>query len=101
MLLRFCSVHLHDVNMYPRMIPATSQVYIDFTFSHTEDQFFFLFPFLSILIFAALTLNTHQDRVMSRTGQKSYHTKATGLAAETAIKHTADVNLKLYGSCFW
>ncbi|OQE96260.1 hypothetical protein PENNAL_c0001G00160 [Penicillium nalgiovense] len=40
------------------------------------------------------------DRVMSRTGQKSYHTKATGLAAETAIKHTADVNLKLYGSCF-
>jgi glutathione S-transferase len=37
---------------------------------------------------------------MSRAGQKSYHTKATGLAAETAIKHSADVNLKLYGSCF-
>ncbi|KAJ5505714.1 Glutathione S-transferase/chloride channel C-terminal [Penicillium expansum] len=43
---------------------------------------------------------TRSDRVMSRTGQKSYHTKATGLAAETAIKHSADVNLKLYGSCF-
>ncbi|KAJ5823345.1 Glutathione S-transferase/chloride channel C-terminal [Penicillium robsamsonii] len=43
---------------------------------------------------------TRADRVMSRTGQKSYHTKATGLAAETAIKHSADVNLKLYGSCF-
>ncbi|CAG7936171.1 unnamed protein product [Penicillium nalgiovense] len=61
---------------------------------------FVLFICTTILIFAALTLNTHQDRVMSRTGQKSYHTKATGLAAETAIKHTADVNLKLYGSCF-
>ncbi|KAJ5440907.1 Glutathione S-transferase/chloride channel C-terminal [Penicillium cf. griseofulvum] len=43
---------------------------------------------------------TRADRVMSRPGQKSYHTKATGLAAETAIKHSADVNLKLYGSCF-
>ncbi|QQK45955.1 Glutathione transferase, putative [Penicillium digitatum] len=43
---------------------------------------------------------TRADRVMSQTGQKSYHTKATGLAAETAIKHSADVNLKLYGSCF-
>ncbi|KAJ5700337.1 hypothetical protein N7536_003350 [Penicillium majusculum] len=43
---------------------------------------------------------TRTDRVMSRTGQKSYHTKATGLAAETAIKHSADVNLKLFGSCF-
>ncbi|KAJ5781543.1 Glutathione S-transferase/chloride channel C-terminal [Penicillium psychrosexuale] len=43
---------------------------------------------------------TRADRVMSRTGQKSYHTKATGLAAETAIKHSADVNLKLFGSCF-
>jgi len=37
---------------------------------------------------------------MSRAGQKSYHTKATGLAAETAIKHSADNNLKLFGSCF-
>ncbi|KAJ5138601.1 Glutathione S-transferase/chloride channel C-terminal [Penicillium bovifimosum] len=43
---------------------------------------------------------TRADRVMSRPGQKSYHTKATGLAAETAIKHSAEVNLKLYGSCF-
>ncbi|KAJ5779511.1 Glutathione S-transferase/chloride channel C-terminal [Penicillium paradoxum] len=43
---------------------------------------------------------TKVDRVMSRPGQKSYHTKATGLAAETVIKHSPDVNLKLYGSCF-
>lgn len=38
---------------------------------------------------------------MAQAGQKSYHTKATGLAAETVIKHSAEVNLKLYGSCFW
>lgn len=33
--------------------------------------------------------------------QKSYHTKATGLAATTAVNHSAENNLKLYGSCFW
>jgi hypothetical protein len=33
--------------------------------------------------------------------QKSYHTKATGLAAETVDKHSAESKLKLYGSCFW
>jgi hypothetical protein len=54
MLILFCSY----VQTCPRMIPPTSQVYIDFTFSHVEDQFFFLFPFLSILNFAALTPNT-------------------------------------------
>jgi hypothetical protein len=33
--------------------------------------------------------------------QKSYHTQATGLAAATAINHSAESNLKLFGSCFW
>lgn len=33
--------------------------------------------------------------------QKSYHTKATGEAAATALSHSAETNLKLYGSCFW
>lgn len=33
--------------------------------------------------------------------QKSYHTKATGLAAGTALNHSGENNLKLYGSCFW
>ncbi|KAJ5899047.1 hypothetical protein N7495_003791 [Penicillium taxi] len=33
-------------------------------------------------------------------GLKSYHTRATGLAANTAIKHSAESSLKLYGSCF-
>jgi hypothetical protein len=37
----------------------------------------------------------------SARGQKSYHTKATGLAAETVDKRSAESNLKLYGSCFW
>lgn len=32
--------------------------------------------------------------------QKSYHTKATGPAAATALNHSAETNLKLYGSCF-
>ncbi|KAJ5305083.1 uncharacterized protein N7443_004743 [Penicillium atrosanguineum] len=32
--------------------------------------------------------------------QKSYHTKATGLAAATAISHSVESNLKLFGSCF-
>ncbi|RAH86907.1 glutathione S-transferase [Aspergillus japonicus CBS 114.51] len=32
--------------------------------------------------------------------QKSYHTKATGLAAETVADHSADNDLKLFGSCF-
>ncbi|OOQ91024.1 glutathione transferase [Penicillium brasilianum] len=39
-----------------------------------------------------------QNRNMS--DQKSYHTKATGLAAVTAAQHTAESRLKLYGSCF-
>lgn len=37
---------------------------------------------------------------MSGPSPKSYHTKATGLAAETVVKHAGEVNLKLYGSCF-
>jgi hypothetical protein len=32
---------------------------------------------------------------------KSYHTKATGAALETAQKHGEDESLKLFGSCFW
>ncbi|KAJ5983428.1 Glutathione S-transferase/chloride channel C-terminal [Penicillium waksmanii] len=38
-------------------------------------------------------------RVMSAQ-QKSYHTKATGPAAVTAVNRSAETNLKLYGSCF-
>jgi glutathione S-transferase len=33
--------------------------------------------------------------------QKAYHTKATGQALKTARQHSADNELKLYGSCFW
>ncbi|KAJ5679466.1 hypothetical protein N7462_007710 [Penicillium macrosclerotiorum] len=32
--------------------------------------------------------------------QKTYHTKATGVAFATVARHSADSNLKLYGSCF-
>ncbi|RAH74959.1 glutathione S-transferase family protein [Aspergillus aculeatinus CBS 121060] len=32
--------------------------------------------------------------------QKSYHTKATGLAAKTVADHSEDNDLKLFGSCF-
>ncbi|KAE8396482.1 hypothetical protein BDV23DRAFT_167910 [Aspergillus alliaceus] len=32
--------------------------------------------------------------------QKTYHTKATGLAAETVTSHSSENELKLYGSCF-
>ncbi|OJJ49410.1 hypothetical protein ASPZODRAFT_60343 [Penicilliopsis zonata CBS 506.65] len=32
--------------------------------------------------------------------QKTYHTKATGLAALTVKNHSKDADLKLYGSCF-
>ncbi|KAF7589681.1 hypothetical protein BBP40_003973 [Aspergillus hancockii] len=32
--------------------------------------------------------------------QKTYHTKASGLAAETVMKHSNENELKLYGSCF-
>ncbi|CAG8000189.1 unnamed protein product [Penicillium olsonii] len=43
---------------------------------------------------------TRVDRVMSQPDPKTYHTKATGLAADTVVKHSEEVNLKLYGSCF-
>lgn len=33
--------------------------------------------------------------------QKTYHKKATGLAAWTVKKHSKECDLKLYGSCFW
>ncbi|KAL3470028.1 hypothetical protein BJX99DRAFT_58374 [Aspergillus californicus] len=40
-------------------------------------------------------------RTMSTsTSQKSYHTKATGSAAETAANRSEEQDLKLYGSCF-
>ncbi|KAL4867021.1 hypothetical protein BDV12DRAFT_187008 [Aspergillus spectabilis] len=32
--------------------------------------------------------------------QKNYHTNATGSAAETVASHSAEADLKLYGSCF-
>ncbi|XHG01302.1 hypothetical protein AWENTII_004691 [Aspergillus wentii] len=38
--------------------------------------------------------------VQDPTQQKTYHTKATGLAATTAINHAKENDLKLYGSCF-
>ncbi|PYH79256.1 hypothetical protein BO82DRAFT_376579 [Aspergillus uvarum CBS 121591] len=43
-----------------------------------------------------------QTRTMSNQNQpqKSYHTKATGFAAETVADHSADNDLKLFGSCF-
>ncbi|KAL4776470.1 hypothetical protein BDW60DRAFT_213862 [Aspergillus nidulans var. acristatus] len=37
-------------------------------------------------------------RTMS--AQKSYHTQATGAAAETVANHSKESDLKLYGSCF-
>ncbi|KAM0122984.1 hypothetical protein ACP6JC_000392 [Aspergillus fumigatus] len=36
----------------------------------------------------------------SEAQQKTYHTKATGLAALTAINHSNEAELKLFGSCF-
>ncbi|KAF7170098.1 hypothetical protein CNMCM5623_002647 [Aspergillus felis] len=36
----------------------------------------------------------------SEAQQKTYHTKATGLAALTAINHSNEEELKLFGSCF-
>ncbi|KAE8146065.1 hypothetical protein BDV25DRAFT_133244 [Aspergillus avenaceus] len=42
-------------------------------------------------------------RTMSTQNQpalKSYHTKATGLAAMTVMNHSGENDLKLYGSCF-
>ncbi|GIK03188.1 hypothetical protein Aspvir_007257 [Aspergillus viridinutans] len=36
----------------------------------------------------------------SEAQQKSYHTKATGLAALTVINHSNEAELKLFGSCF-
>ncbi|XRM39650.1 hypothetical protein ABZX51_002996 [Aspergillus tubingensis] len=44
-----------------------------------------------------------QTRVMATQNQiqKQYHTKATGLAAQTVAHRSQDNELKLYGSCFW
>ncbi|KAJ6171109.1 hypothetical protein N7470_000176 [Penicillium chermesinum] len=39
-------------------------------------------------------------RSMPDLNQKTYHTKATGLAATTALNHSAENPLQLYGSCF-
>ncbi|KAL2839952.1 hypothetical protein BJY01DRAFT_250219 [Aspergillus pseudoustus] len=36
----------------------------------------------------------------STSAQKSYHTQATGTAAETVANHSKELDLKLYGSCF-
>ncbi|KAJ5168237.1 uncharacterized protein N7482_003831 [Penicillium canariense] len=51
----------------------------------------------SRLHFFVLTLSLYQRNMPK---QKSYHTKATGQAAVTAFKHSAESTLKLYGSCF-
>ncbi|CAL5874622.1 uncharacterized protein PFLUO_LOCUS8919 [Penicillium psychrofluorescens] len=45
------------------------------------------------------TSSVQQGQIMSTTN-KAYHTKATGLAAETAARHAAETELQLYGSCF-
>lgn len=45
--------------------------------------------------------NQNQDQDQNQNRQKSYHTKATGLAAETVQKRSNDEDLKLFGSCFW
>ncbi|KAL4999743.1 hypothetical protein BDV10DRAFT_193474 [Aspergillus recurvatus] len=41
---------------------------------------------------------THKTKTMS--APKSYHTQATGAAAETVANHSKESDLKLYGSCF-
>ncbi|KAF9887765.1 hypothetical protein FE257_009571 [Aspergillus nanangensis] len=46
------------------------------------------------------TSSTRTMSVQSQPTQKTYHTKATGLAAETAESHSQENELKLYGSCF-
>lgn len=38
---------------------------------------------------------------VSASGQKTYHTKATGAASATVKRRTKDHDLKLFGSCFW
>ncbi|KAL4888305.1 hypothetical protein BDV59DRAFT_206229 [Aspergillus ambiguus] len=43
---------------------------------------------------------TRAMSAQSQSVQKTYHTKATGLAAVTVEKHSQENELKLYGSCF-
>ncbi|KAJ5606184.1 Glutathione S-transferase/chloride channel C-terminal [Penicillium lagena] len=49
---------------------------------------------------AALSTSSVQQGQTMSTTNKAYHTKATGLAAETAARHGAETELQLYGSCF-
>lgn len=42
------------------------------------------------------TTKQEQDK-----NKKSYHTEATGTALVTVKEHQHEVDLKLYGSCFW
>ena len=71
---------------------------------------FFSFFFNSILfksvyfVSVILTQPVRKTKTMPaqhQTGQKTYHTKATGTAASTAVNHKGDSDLKLFGSCFW
>lgn len=71
---------------------------------------FFSFFFNSILlkiVYSDSVILTQPVRkiktmpVQHQTGQKTYHTKATGAAALTAVNHKGDSDLKLFGSCFW
>lgn len=54
-------------------------------------------PFAS----SALLLDAMSDKKQQPDQKKTYHTKATGKALETVKKHSAENDLKLFGSCFW
>ncbi|KAL2215799.1 putative glutathione transferase [Thermoascus aurantiacus ATCC 26904] len=41
-----------------------------------------------------------RKKALNQAQQKTYHKKATGLAAWTVKKHSKECDLKLYGSCF-
>ncbi|EKG17597.1 Glutathione S-transferase [Macrophomina phaseolina MS6] len=53
-------------------------------------------PFAS----SALLLDAMSDKKPQPDQKKTYHTKATGKALETVKKHSAENDLKLFGSCF-
>lgn len=50
---------------------------------------------------SACVLDNMSDNQQQTDAKKTYHTKATGNALNTAKKHSAENELKLFGSCFW
>lgn len=56
-------------------------------------------PYTSSISLRERNIITMSDRNQAQ--QKTYHKKATGLAAWTVKKHSKESDLKLYGSCFW